>query len=68
MGGRDAVPSVLDQVQMLDEQVAVTWAVPQQGADLVKRDRFDLPPLRLAARYATAGAGVAATPRWLDVR
>ena len=36
MGGGDAVPSVLNQMQMLDEQVAVAGAVPEQLADLVE--------------------------------
>ena len=50
------MPGILDQVQVLDEQVAVARAVPEQGADLVERFRIDLPPLRPVAALAPAGA------------
>ena len=62
-GRGDAVPSVLNQVQMLDEQIAVAGAIAEQDADLVERARIDLPPFRPAACFAPAGAGMAAAPR-----
>ena len=62
----DAVPGVLDQVQVLDEEVAVARPIAQQVANLVERGRIDLPPLGLAAGRATAGAGMAAL-RWFGL-
>ena len=63
----DAVPGVLDQVQVLDEEVTVARAIPEQGADLVERGRIDLPPLRPAAGHSPTGAGMAATLWWFGV-
>ena len=63
----DAVPAVLDQVQVLDEEVSVPRTIAQQVAYFVERGRIDLPPPRLAAGPATAGAGMATALRWFDV-
>ena len=63
----DAVPGVLYQVQVLDEQVAVAGTIAEQLADFVEGSRIDLPALRLAAGLAAAGAGMAASVRWFDV-
>ena len=48
-----AVP-VLDQVQVLDQQVAPARPVAEQRADLVEGLRIDLPPLRRLARLPPA--------------
>ena len=57
------MPAVLDQVQVLDEKVAVARALTQKRAHLVERGRIHLPPLGVAAGFAAAGAGMAATVR-----
>ena len=60
----DAVPAVLDQVQVLDEEIALARALTQQGAHLVERGRVHLPPpLGVATGCAPSGAGMAATVR-----
>ena len=63
MRGRDAVPAVLNQVQVLDEEVAVARAIAEQGTDLVVRGRVHLSPLGVAAGFAPSGAGMAASVR-----
>ena len=63
----DAVPAVLDQVQVLDEEVAVARTVAEQGADLVERGRVDLPSLRSGPRRTPPGARMAAALGWFDV-
>ena len=55
MRGGEMAVAVLDQVQMLDQQVAPARAVAEQRLDLGKRRRIDLPPLRRARRPAAAG-------------
>ena len=54
---RDAVVAVLDEVQELDQQVALTWPIAEQFAHLVKRLRLDLATLRHSACAAAPGAG-----------
>ena len=56
MRGREMAVAVLDQVQVLDQQVAPALALTQQRAHLVERARVDLAPLRRPARAAPAGA------------
>ncbi len=46
MRRRDLVIRVLDQVQMLDQQIAPPRQVAEQQFDLVGRGRIDLAPLR----------------------
>jgi hypothetical protein len=46
MRGRDLAVRVLDQVQMLDQEIATPWPVAEQQLDLVRSRRVDLPALR----------------------
>ena len=66
--GNVPVP-VLNEVQMLDQQIAPPRPVAQQRADLVERGRIDLPALGGAARLAPArlGAIAAAGRRNLNI-
>ena len=52
--------SVLDQVQVLDQEIAPPLPGTQQRANLGKRDRIDLPPLWRLARTAAAIASAPA--------
>ena len=61
MRGREMAVAVLDQMQMLDQQIAPARARAEQRADLVERRRIDLAALRGAARPAAAVA-VGASP------
>ena len=54
-GGQMAV-MVLDQMQMLDQQIAPARPVGEQRLHLVERLRIDLPALRRARRSAPAGS------------
>jgi hypothetical protein len=60
VGGGKAVVPVLDKVQMLDQQIAVSWFVCKQGLDVAQRARVDLSALWMRDRLAAAGAGMAA--------
>ena len=60
MRGREMAVAVLDQMQVLDEQVAPALALAQQRADLVERARVDLAPLRRPGRAAPAGGAISA--------
>ena len=53
--GRQMAVLVLDQVQVLDQQIAPARAVAEQRADLVERLRIDLPALGRAARAVARG-------------
>ena len=68
MAGVQAAVVVLQQMQVLDQEVAPARAVAEERAHLVERLRIDLPPLRRFARLAPAGAGMdaarAAERRW----
>src|SRR5262249_3685136 len=50
--------AVLNEMQMLDQQIAPTLAVAEQRAHLVERGRFDLAALGRAARATTSAAEV----------
>ena len=50
MGGRDLMVSVLDQVQVLDQEIASPRAIAQQGAHLRQSLRLDLTTFRRGAR------------------
>ena len=52
MRGGEMAVFVLDQMQMLDQQIAPARPVAEQRADLVERLRIDLTALRRAARAA----------------
>ena len=54
MGGGEMAVAVLDQVQMLDQQVAPARAIAEQRAHLVERLRIDLAALGRARRLAAA--------------
>ena len=54
-GGQMAV-MVLDEMQMLDQQIAPPRPVGQQRQHLFERLRIDLPALRRARRPAPAGS------------
>ena len=47
MAGMQAAEMVLQQMQMLDQQVAAALAEPEQCLHLGERRRIDLPPLRM---------------------
>ncbi len=55
MRGRKMAVVVLDQMQMLDQQIAAALALAKQRADLFERLRIDLAALRRARRPAPAG-------------
>ena len=56
MRGGDVAVLVLDQMQVLDQQVALARAVAEQRRDLVERLRIDLPALGRAARLCGRAA------------
>ena len=66
MRGGDVAVLVLDQMQMLDQQVAPARAVGQQRRDLVERLRIDLAALGRAARLAAARLRAVAADRAAD--
>jgi hypothetical protein len=51
---------VLDQVQMLDQQVALARPVAEQGLHLAQSRRVELPALGVGHGLAAAGAGMEA--------
>ena len=57
MGGGEVAVMVLDEVQVLDQQVAPARAVGEQRAHFIERGRIDLAALRRARRAAPAGTG-----------
>ena len=59
MRGREVAVAVLDQMQMLDQQIAPARRVAEQRAHLVERRRIDLAALGRAARPALAAAAAA---------
>ncbi len=54
----EAAVMVLQQVQMLDQQVAPPRALPEQGLHLGQGRRIDLPPLRMVEPAPAPRAGV----------
>src|SRR3954452_21338628 len=58
MRGRDLVPLVLDQMEVLDQVLPLARPVPEQGFDLVLGRGHDLPALGLRQRPLPAGPGV----------
>ena len=61
MRGREMAVAVLDEMQMLDQEIALAAARAKQRADLVERGRIDLAALGGAARAAAAVA-IGASP------
>ena len=59
MRGRKVAVAVLDQMQMLDEEIAPALALAEQRAHFIERPRIDLTALRRARRPAAAGSTVA---------
>ena len=59
MRGRQMAVPVLDQMQMLDQEIAPPRPRAQQRAHLVERARIDLPALGGAPRPAAAGGRLA---------
>ena len=57
MGRRQVTVSVLDQVQILDQQIALPRRIAQQGANPVERGRIDLAALGNRAGLAPPGLG-----------
>ena len=57
MRGRKIAVVVLDEVQMLDQQIAPAIALVQQRPDLRERRRVDLPALGSTRRAAPACGG-----------
>ena len=64
MRGREMAVAVLDQVQVLDQEIALAAARAEQRANLIDRRRIDLAALGRAARPA-ASLAVGASPVWL---
>ena len=62
MRGREMPVAVLDQMQMLDQEIAPALARAEQRANLGERGRVDLPALGRAARAAAAVAVRASAP------
>jgi hypothetical protein len=60
MGGRKTVVAVLDQVQMLDQKIALPRPIAEQGLHIAQRGRIDLPALGMRHRLAAPGARMAA--------
>src|ERR1700687_6280358 len=58
MRGREITVAILDQVQMLDQQIAPTLTLAKERAYFVKRARVDLAALWRARRPASAGVPV----------
>ena len=58
MARMEAAVMVLQQVQMLDQQVAPPLALPEQRLHLGQRRRIDLPPLRMVEPAPPPRAGV----------
>jgi hypothetical protein len=58
MRGGDLLVGVLDQMQMLDQQVTPTRPISEQGRDLLRGARIDLPTLGDRTTAPAAGAGV----------
>src|SRR5450756_2667930 len=58
MGGGQIAVMVLDQMQMLDQQIAPARSVGEQRAHFVERRRVDLTALGRARRLAAACFGV----------
>ena len=56
MGGREMTVAVLDQMQMLDQEIAPAFALAKERAHLFERLRIDLAALRRARRPAPAGS------------
>ena len=46
---------VLDQVQMLNQQIAVPWFVPQKGPDILPSGIGELTAFRMPAPFAFTG-------------
>ena len=67
MRGGQMPVMVLDQMQMLDQQIAPARPVGEQRAHLVERRRVDLAALGRARRPAPAGAVAAGTRRSLHI-
>jgi hypothetical protein len=59
MRARQIAELVLNEMQMLDQQVALPRALAEQCEHLIKRPRVDLAAFRRAARFATARPGAA---------
>ena len=60
VGGGQAAMLVLDQMQMLDQQIALARALAEQGLHLAQRRRIELPALRMRHGLAAPGAGMKA--------
>ena len=58
MRGRQVAVRILDQMQVLNQQVAVAWAVAEQRPDLRERAIIDLAPLRAVTAAPSAFSGV----------
>ena len=56
MRGRQIAVTILDQMQMFDQEVAPAFAVAEQRADLIEGMRIDLPAFRRARRLALPGS------------
>ena len=67
MRGRYLPMRVLDEVQVLDQEVAAARAVVEERCDLVRRIRIDLAALRHWARAAPSLTGMLEMPDFVDV-
>ena len=67
MRGGQMPVMVLDQMQMLDQEIAPARPVGEQRAHLVERRRIDLAAFGRARRPALAGAPAAKARRSLDI-
>ena len=65
-GGKTAV-GVLNEMQMLDQQIAPARLVAEQRADFLERLRIDLPAFRRAARPAVWLRAAGAWGRRLNI-
>src|SRR5689334_7345472 len=60
MGGREMPVAILNEMQVLDQQIAPALALAKKRADFVVRPRVDLAALRRARRPASAASAAAA--------
>ena len=63
MRGGEMPVMILNEVQMLDQEIAPAWPVDQQRLNLFQRLRIDLPAFGRPRRPASAGSAALAGSR-----
>jgi hypothetical protein len=56
MARMEATVFILQEMEMLDQEIALAWLLAQKRLHLGKRSRLDLPPLRHIAAATSARA------------